>query len=288
MENYFTKFPTLYYNNLLCADITRKVKIVDTYLRTPTSYYNYEVENANRPDIISNFVYNDPYLDWTIYLVNETIDPYYEWPMEYNDFNDFIKTKYGSVEESIKKTKFYRNAWYNDPNEISYSFYENTLALNHKKYYTPNFGMGTKIISYKRKEEDWVVNTNKIFRWNITYNTGNSFTNGEIIDLKYSANTIGTAEVITSNSTTLTFQHISGTVNSSIVAVGETSITNASFTTVAFEHENISDDEFVYWERVSLYDYENELNEQKKHIKLIDSAYTLDLAESLRDSLRKN
>lgn len=287
MENYFNKFPTLYYNNLLCSDITRRVKIVDTYLRSPLTYYNYEIVNGDRPDVIANFIYNDPYLDWVINLTNETVDPYYEWPMEYNEFNNFIISKYGSVESAIKKTKFYRNAWYNDSTEITSNFYDNTLALNHKKYYTPNFGIGTKIISYTRKEEDWVVNTNKILRWNITYNTGNSFTEGEIVDLKYSANTVGTAEVISSNSSSLTIQHVSGTVNSSIVAVGETSETNASFTSVLFEQENIPDSEFVYWERVSLYDYENELNEQKRNIKLLDSAYTLELAETLRTTLRQ-
>lgn len=287
MENYFQKFPTLVYNNLTCVDITRSVKIVDDYLRIPNSYYSYENENYDRPDLVADLVYDDSYYDWLIYLSNRTVDPFYQWYMDGDQFNKFIQDKYGSIELAIKKTKFYRNNWYNDPSEITPSYFNNTIARPLRKYYTPNFGNGTKIISYKRKEEDWVVNTNKVMTWNVTYNTGNSFTTGEIVDIKFGANTVGGAEIITSNSTSVSFQHISGVTNTSVYIVGESSSTNASLTSVISSFENITTDESVFWERISFYEYENEINEARKIVNLIDPAFALPIAEKLIEVLQE-
>lgn len=285
MENYFTKFPTTIYNNITCADITRRVKIVDQYLRIPNSYYEYEIQNYERPDLLADLYYNDSYYDWLIYLTNNVTDPFYEWYLTDEQFNQYIKDKYGSIELAIKQTKFYRNNWYNDSNEITTSYFNNTLANPLKKYYTPNFSNNIKILSYRRKAEDWTMNTNKIMLWNVTYTSGNSFTNGEIIDIKYNSEVIGGAEIITSNTTSVTFQHVSGVTNSSVYIVGETSNSRANLTSLYNLHENITENENVFWERVSVYDYEYEMNEVKKHIKLMESSYALPIAEKMIEVL---
>ena len=285
METYFKKFPSVVYNNLTCADITRNVKIVDQYLRIPNSFYSYENENFDRSDFIADLIYNDSYYDWLIYLANGTVDPFYQWYMDNDQFNKFIEDKYGSVETAIKKTKFYRNDWYNDSVEITPSYFNNTLANPLKKYFTPNFGNSTKIISYKRKEEDWVINTNKVMVWNITYNSGNSFTEGEILDIKFGASVVGGAEVITSNATSISFQHISGVTNTSVYIVGESSSSNASLTSMISNFENITTDESVFWERVSVYDFEYEMNENKKFVNLVEPAFALPIAENLIEVL---
>jgi hypothetical protein len=285
METYFSKFPSMVYNNITCTDITRRVKIVDKYLRIPNSYYSYEIQNHERPDLVAELFYDDSYYDWLIYLTNNTVDPFYSWYLDNDEFNNLMKSKYGSVESAIKQTSFYRNNWYNDSTELTPSFFNNTLAQGLKKYYTPNFGINTKIISYKRKSEDWTVNTNKLMVWNITYNSGNSFTAGEIIDIKYNAEVIGGAEIISSNTTSITIQHVSGITNTSVYIVGETSGSNANLTSSITTHENITDEEAVFWERVSVYDYENELNESRKNINLIESSFALPVAEKLIEVL---
>jgi len=285
METYFSKFPSMVYNNITCADITRRVKIVDQYLRIPNSYYSYEIQNHERPDLVAELFYNDSYYDWLIYLTNNTIDPFYSWYLDNDEFNGFIKSKYGSIESAIKQTVFYRNNWYNDSSEITPSFFNNTLDQRLKKYYTPNFGINTKIISYKRKSEDWVVNTNKLMVWDVSYTSGNSFTVGEIIDIKYNAEIVGGAEIVSSNTTSITIQHVSGITNTSVYIVGESSGSNANLTSSVTTIENITDEEAVFWERISVYDYENELNESRKNINLMESSFALPVAEKLIEVL---
>ena len=51
-----------------------------------------------RPDVLAHQYYGDTIYTWTIYLVNNIIDPYWEWPLSYKDFKAYMIDKYGSIE----------------------------------------------------------------------------------------------------------------------------------------------------------------------------------------------
>jgi len=288
MENYFSKFPKTVYNNVTCLDITRKVKIDDSILRKPNIFYSYEIQNNLRSDQVSEYYYSDPTYDWLIYLQNEIVDPYYGWYLSEEDLLKMIQDKYGSYENAVKRIKYYQLNWTDLDLEIPKSFYDNNLPYNLRKYYTPNFAVGNTIISYTIRNEDWIVNTNKLIKFNIDYISGNSYTSGEIIDIKSNYNyqtANGGGEVISSNSSAIILKNISGDTTNNYYLVGETSNTIAQIISSEILSENISNDEAVYWTPISYYEYEKSKNEQKKTIRLIDSNYALNAAEQLRKKL---
>ena len=41
--------------------------------------------------------YDDPQLVWLIFLANNILDPYYDWPLPQNQFGDFLISKYGTI-----------------------------------------------------------------------------------------------------------------------------------------------------------------------------------------------
>ena len=47
--------------------------------------------------VLSYQYYGDTIYTWTIYLVNNILDPYWEWPLSYKDFREYISGKYGSI-----------------------------------------------------------------------------------------------------------------------------------------------------------------------------------------------
>ena len=49
--------------------------------------------------------YDDPTLDWIIFLVNDIVDPYYDWPLSDESFDSYMRTLYGSTAEA-KSTVF--------------------------------------------------------------------------------------------------------------------------------------------------------------------------------------
>ena len=105
MAHYFSYLPTVNYKiDGLAAnrkervtDITRRFKIIQLLNSREVFYYDYNVQDGDRPDIVAEKLYDDSRLDWLVLLPNEIHDRYFQWVMSYNEFTAFIRKKYGSV-----------------------------------------------------------------------------------------------------------------------------------------------------------------------------------------------
>ena len=111
MAFYFRPFPKVEYdlkkNNLplLLTNVTARYKIRDVLKDKVAIYYDYIIKDSDRPDLIAYKYYDDETLDWLIYLVNDIIDPYYDWPLQQDAFEKYMKTLYGST-AAAKATVF--------------------------------------------------------------------------------------------------------------------------------------------------------------------------------------
>lgn len=56
----------------------------------------YTIVNGERPDVVSMKLYDSPYYDYIILMVNNITNIYDEWPRDEVTFNNFIIEKYGS------------------------------------------------------------------------------------------------------------------------------------------------------------------------------------------------
>lgn len=276
MDTYFSKFPMITYSNTISRDITRRCKIIANDLATPYLFYPYELNDSLRPDLIAEYYYNDPFLDWSVYMSNDIIDPYYGWYLTYENFYKHLIQKYGSVEYTKKKIMFFRNNWPIDDKELTPSYYNNNLPPSFRKYYTPILGVGTNIISYKRKEDNSILNTNRIMQYTISSNNNSiALEPGELVDFKRTGEeaTVGTGEVEMSNSTIVRIKntlndYAANTTNIKDI-VGETSGANISVNSSVNYFENFANTEANFWQPVYLYDIEVEENEKKKDLYLL-------------------
>lgn len=278
MERYFDKLPNVYYANTLVKDISRRATLVENEKRSPYNFYPYDLKHQLRSDQIAEYYYGDSRLDWFIYLSNGIVDPYYDWYLSNDQLETLLIQKYGSVEQSIKKVAFYRNNWATDPNELEPSVYTNVIPESWRKYYKPNWGLGTRVMSYSRKEDDTVTNTNRILQYTISANNNSlALSDGELIDIKVPGldATSGTAEVLFSNSTVIRVLHVNGNTSANTThtktIVGETTSANLTVNGVTTLAENFDETESVFWSPVTYYDYEVELNEAKKTIRLVEA-----------------
>lgn len=286
VERYFEKFPTISYSNNEVIDITRRTALFKSVSENPFAYYPYDISSGEeRADYLSFRYYDDSYMSWIIYHANEIIDPYYQWHMNYDDFNRFIDKRYGSLQDSILKVHHYRNNWEN-AGTISVEDY-NALTDGQKNYWDPIYNYKS-IDSYKRKEVDWRANTNKIIKY--TVENANTFIKDEVCSIDFDGLNIGKGQIAeVANNTTVYMQHVSGyfyTSDSiSIMAnshiYGSESKSNTIFTSVTAVANNIPEEELVYWREVTNYDYENEKNEFNSTIRLMDSKFKDQITEEL-------
>ena len=238
------------------------------------------MKDGTRADLIADAYYEDPELDWFLWLTNKIVDPYYGWNMSVQDFDDYLIKKYGAIENSIKKIAFYRNNWYDDDITITPDFYENNLEHGWKKYYMPFYGKGVKVLYWQRREEDWLMETNQI--WKLTLDSTEPFIEGELVDVKTSVTRSGGGEISAVSNTYIMIKNIDGSFTIGDTVTGETSMIEQNITAVDLVYQAITDDEGVFWSPVTYYDVENERNATNRTINNLDRQYLPDTIDQLQ------
>jgi hypothetical protein len=273
-DTYFSRFPTINYNGYDSINIMSRVKLLDKVYNDNSYYYNIDLPESVRPDLLSNQLYNDPYVSWLIYLSNNVVDPYYDWALNDYDFNNLITEKYGSVSIAQSKIAYWNNNWY-DENflNITISRY-NSLTDDAKKYYEPII-TGKTILEYRRRQVDWKVNTNQIWEYNVTSDALLSI--DDKVTLTVNSNSVGNGQVLFANSSLVRIHQVNGNTNIyttntiSAQLVGSNNpvnITNANMIAI-----NIPLSEQVYWSPVSYYDIENMKNRKNFTVRALNDQY---------------
>ena len=97
---YFEMFPEIFYDMkgdgklTLVKDIMSRVKIVSGVKENILNFDYYDVKDGETPEMIAQKYYGDVNLHWTIFIVNDIIDYYEDWPMSVQRFEEFVKEKY--------------------------------------------------------------------------------------------------------------------------------------------------------------------------------------------------
>ena len=117
MSEFFSNYPRIAYdisgNNSTVPDYNVAVNLmIRNKLKTAVEddvaiYYPYIVPEGMRPDVLSFQYYGDTIYTWAIYLMNNIIDPYWEWPLSYKDLREYLIDKYGSIETAKSQIHHY-------------------------------------------------------------------------------------------------------------------------------------------------------------------------------------
>ena len=77
------------------VDIYRSVRPIQKFVDSPSLYMKYEIKNGERPDIVSQRLYQTPDFYWTFFVVNEFLhDGYKVWPMSQELLLEYLKKEY--------------------------------------------------------------------------------------------------------------------------------------------------------------------------------------------------
>jgi hypothetical protein len=289
-ERYFEKFPTITYLNNQVLDITKRTALLNRVSDNPYIFYPYEITSNERADQFSYSYYGDQYQSWIVYLTNKITDPYYEWYMSEDEFIEFLDKKYGSYVTAQEKVAYYKNDW-ESSEPIAISTF-NSLIPNNKKYWEPVYNTGSNIREYKRKAEDWTINTNKI----VSYSVSNTiFIKNEICQIVFNQDNIGIGQVTLTTNNSVYLQHLSGSffpsntnpINSNSYIYGTESNVNTVFTAATSIANNLLEEELIYWKPVTYFEHELNKNEYNKTIRILDKDLSQTASNNLRDLLRE-
>lgn len=105
MTKFFDKFPKIGYNfdgnrnrrQVLFTNVLFRVAVINAIKQNIFSYYEFLIPENETPTTLADKYYGDPEYHWIIFLMNDISDPLFDWPMNYRDFQKYIKNKYGSL-----------------------------------------------------------------------------------------------------------------------------------------------------------------------------------------------
>jgi hypothetical protein len=110
---YFESFPKTTFildetNNNFNQQLVTNILARSTFLReianNTSIAYEYSIKESDTPEILAHKVYGDAYRSWVILLLNNIINPYYDWPMKEAALNTYIYNKYGQDLDQAKST----------------------------------------------------------------------------------------------------------------------------------------------------------------------------------------
>jgi hypothetical protein len=104
-SKYFSNFPRITYDGVPMRNIMLKTDFVKELFQLSTAFYDYVLKEGDRPTTVAFNYYGSVDYAWLVILSNTIIDPYFEWPMTQEEFDQFIIKKYGSIQAA--KSAFY-------------------------------------------------------------------------------------------------------------------------------------------------------------------------------------
>lgn len=134
---YFAEFPRVIYDvsgqsaPQLAVDVTRGMRITELVRKTSLIFYEYDIKDRDRPDSLAQRYYENSQLDWIFFITNLSTDPYYSWPLTYEQFLSYIRQKYGSTDTIQNQVHSYEQIV--TPRQELYSNYDgSTITIPEK------------------------------------------------------------------------------------------------------------------------------------------------------------
>ena len=115
--SYFEELPNISYVSLLpnqnrsderiqVKNLFKRAKLRTDIDQSVTAFDYYQIQDNERPDIISERIYDTPELDWVILVTNNITSIRNQWPLSNNELYNYCLEKYGS-NENIMATKHF-------------------------------------------------------------------------------------------------------------------------------------------------------------------------------------
>jgi hypothetical protein len=114
MSNYFKYFPTTAHDltnvgqRVELTNILRRFTIDSAVKDNVSVFHDYVVQAGDRPDTISHKYYGTSDYAWLILMFNEIHDALFDWPLFNQEFDNYIKGKYGSIAAAQAEVGEYR------------------------------------------------------------------------------------------------------------------------------------------------------------------------------------
>lgn len=130
MASYFSKFPKLVFDSQIITDILTRVSVRQDFSDKVDLYYEYELQENDTPEIVAFKYYENVEYYWIVLLMNNIADAFFDIPLSYTKFNDYLDKKYKTQGENIGRSGSEYAKITLNPAPFSYRTYITTIDGN--------------------------------------------------------------------------------------------------------------------------------------------------------------
>ena len=102
MSKYFSYFPKTAYslNNTNNVDVVTSIitrfAFESSFRDNTAVYYEYNIQDSDTPEIIANKFYGDSEKHWVVLMLNDIVDPQFDWPLDQRTIISYMNEKYSA------------------------------------------------------------------------------------------------------------------------------------------------------------------------------------------------
>lgn len=103
MAKYFSYYPKTFYNVNegsasvdVITNIMSRFKMQEEFKENTSVYFKYDIKDGETPEIVAYNFYGSPERHWIVLLMNNMIDPQFDWPLSYTSLVEYVRTKYSA------------------------------------------------------------------------------------------------------------------------------------------------------------------------------------------------
>ena len=267
-----------------------------------TAFTYYKIKEGDRPDIIAKKIYNDSELDWVILITNNITNVRNQWPLDNESFKNYLLSKYGTGNMTDEQK-------YAALNEVKH--YETTEVRDEYQRIILNKGMivdkdfaFTYTSEVDRNKE--ISETILMLPSNVNVSKGDTITQpaievsipqfgGDNIKFKFT----GASGIVKQTVDDLTEVRLTKVVGNFLATPNGSSYQNPLLvngqilgipsnpkTVIPYYKTNTTPYNLNPVRGVSNYDYEVEMNEEKRKIKLLRPEYLSTFITDMRNVMK--
>lgn len=98
---YFSRFPfvTTTFNNqeMIGVNLTKRTGILANYKSDSRYFITYYIKDGETPEILADRLYDSAEYAWVVLMFNDIINPFEQWPMDYQSILTYCQSKYDDI-----------------------------------------------------------------------------------------------------------------------------------------------------------------------------------------------
>jgi len=103
MAKYFKYFPkSIYSTDSVLVDVVTNIvaryAFQQSFKDNTSVFYDYDIQDSDTPEIIASKFYNSPERHWVVLMMNNIVDPQFDWPLKQDTLIKYINSKYKNEE----------------------------------------------------------------------------------------------------------------------------------------------------------------------------------------------